>query len=105
MLELRGEPQHHLSSKVLCWVALDRAVKLAPDLGDFAKPDQWARERDEIRAAILERGWSETAQAYTQAFESDALDAAQLLMPLVGFLRRRSTDALHDRRDRARTDR
>jgi GH15 family glucan-1,4-alpha-glucosidase len=86
MWEMRGEPRHHLSSKVLCWVALDRAVKLAPKLGEYAKIDEWAAERDKIRDAVLERGWSEKRQAYAQSFDSDDLDAAQLLMPIVGFL-------------------
>lgn len=86
MWEMRGEPAHHLSSKVLCWVALDRAVKLAPQLGEHARPDEWAVERDRIRDAILDRGWSEARQSYAQAFESDDLDAAALLMPIVGFL-------------------
>jgi GH15 family glucan-1,4-alpha-glucosidase len=86
MWEMRGEPRHHLSSKVLCWTALDRAVKLAPRLGDHAKADEWEAERDAIRAAIHERGWSEKQQAYAQSFDSDDLDAAALLMPLVGFL-------------------
>ena len=86
MWEMRGEHQHHLSSKMFCWVALDRAVKLAPKLGDYGKAEEWAAERDRIRAAILERGWSEKRQAYAQAFDSDELDAAALLMPIVGFL-------------------
>jgi GH15 family glucan-1,4-alpha-glucosidase len=86
MWEMRGEPRHHLSSKVLCWTALDRAVKLAPALGEFAKVAEWTAERDRIREAILERGWSEAKQAYAQSFDSDELDAAALLMPLVGFL-------------------
>ena len=86
MWEMRGEPRHHLSSKVLCWAGLDRAVRLAPHLGAHADAERWARERDLIRAAILERGWSEQRQAYAQAFDSDDLDAAALLMPLVGFL-------------------
>ncbi|MGI8624774.1 MAG: glycoside hydrolase family 15 protein, partial [Solirubrobacteraceae bacterium] len=86
MWEMRGEPRHHLSSKVLCWVALDRAVDLAPQLGSYAKPQAWAAERDRVRAAVLDRGWSERAQAYAQSFDSDELDAAQLLMPMVGFL-------------------
>jgi GH15 family glucan-1,4-alpha-glucosidase len=84
--EMRGEPRHHLFSKVLCWVALDRAVKLAPQLGEYAKADEWAAERDRIREAVLERGWSAAKQAYAQSFGADELDAAQLLMPLVGFL-------------------
>lgn len=86
MWEMRGDTQHHLSSKVLCWVALDRAVSLAPKLGAFAKVDAWSTERDAIREAILTRGWSESRQAYAQAFESDELDAAALLMPMYGFL-------------------
>jgi alpha,alpha-trehalase len=86
MWEMRGEPRHHLSSKVLCWTALDRAVKLAPQLGNYAKLKEWEAARDEIRAAILERGWSEEKQAYAQSFDSDELDAAQLLMPILGFL-------------------
>jgi GH15 family glucan-1,4-alpha-glucosidase len=102
MWEMRGEPRHHLSSKVLCWVALDRAVQLAPALGPYARPAEWATARDAIREAVLERGWSESRQAYAQSFDSDDLDAAQLLMPLVGFLpatdeRMRSTiDAIAD---------
>jgi GH15 family glucan-1,4-alpha-glucosidase len=86
MWEMRGEPRHHLSSKVLCWTALDRAVKLAPGLGMYAMGEEWAAERDRIRAAVLERGWSEARQAYAQSFDADELDAAALLMPLVGFL-------------------
>jgi len=86
MWEMRGEPRHHLSSKVLCWVALDRAITLAPELGMHAEVDRWTVERDEIREAVLTRGWSEARQAYAQAFDSDDLDAAQLLMPILGFL-------------------
>jgi GH15 family glucan-1,4-alpha-glucosidase len=88
---MRGEPRHHLSSKVLCWVALDRAISLAPQLGDFAKVEEWTAERDAIREAVLTRGWSEAKQAYAQSFDADELDGAQLLMPLVGFLE--ATDA------------
>ena len=102
MWEMRGEPLHHLSSKVLCWTALDRAVMLAPQLGEFARVGEWTAARDEIHAAVLEQGWSEERQAFCQSFGSDELDAAQLLMPLVGFLpagdpRMRSTiDAIAD---------
>ena len=86
MWEMRGEPRHHLSSKVLCWVALDRAIALAPQLGMHAEVDRWTAERDEIREAVLTRGWSEARQAYAQSFDSDDLDAAQLLMAILGFL-------------------
>jgi alpha,alpha-trehalase len=50
--EMRGEPRHHLYSKVMCRVALDRAVKLAPQLGEHAREDEWAAARNEIREAI-----------------------------------------------------
>jgi GH15 family glucan-1,4-alpha-glucosidase len=102
MWEMRGEPRHHLSSKVLCWVALDRAVALAPQLGEHADLEHWTAERDQIRDAVLTRGWSEARRAYAQSFDSDELDAAQLLMPILGFLpatdkRMRSTiDAIAD---------
>jgi GH15 family glucan-1,4-alpha-glucosidase len=86
MWEMRGEPRHHLSSKVLCWTALDRAIKLAPKLGAHAHTEAWAEQRDRIREAILERGWSEKRQAYAQSFDSDELDGGALLMPLVDFL-------------------
>jgi alpha,alpha-trehalase len=86
MWEMRGEPRHHLSSKVLCWTALDRAVGLAPQLGEHARTAAWTAARDEIREAILTRGWSEERQAFAQSFDSDELDAAQLLMPILGFL-------------------
>jgi GH15 family glucan-1,4-alpha-glucosidase len=86
MWEMRGEPRHHVSSKVLCWVALDRAIALAPQLGEHANLEHWNAERDKIREAILARGWSEARQAYAQSFDSDELDAAQLLMPIFGFL-------------------
>jgi GH15 family glucan-1,4-alpha-glucosidase len=83
---MRGEPRHHLSEKVLCWTALDRAVKLGPRLGAHAHTEAWAEERDRIREVILQRGWSERRQAYSQSFDSDELDGSVLLMPIVGFL-------------------
>src|SRR5215211_1893851 len=86
MWEMRGEPRHHLSSKVLCWVALDRAVKIADQLGEYAKTEEWTAERDRIRDAVVTRGWSEKKRAFAQSFDSDELDAAQLLMPILGFL-------------------
>src|SRR3954468_11907960 len=84
--EMRGEPLHHLSSKVMCWAALDRAIDLAPRLGEYARVEAWTEERERIREAILTRGWSESKQAYAQSFDADELDGAALLMPLVGFL-------------------
>ncbi|MEP6695648.1 MAG: glycoside hydrolase family 15 protein [Pseudonocardiales bacterium] len=86
MWEARDQLRHYTSSKVMCWVALDRAVELAGALGGDADPDAWAKSRDAVRATILEHAWSEKAGAYTGAFGSDDLDASVLLLPLVGFL-------------------
>ncbi|TFV57960.1 glycoside hydrolase family 15 protein [Geodermatophilus sp. DF01-2] len=86
MWEARDESRHYTSGKVMCWVALDRAIALADDLGDGARPEEWARAREEIRDAVLEQAWSNRAGAYAGAFGSDHLDASVLLMPLVGFL-------------------
>jgi GH15 family glucan-1,4-alpha-glucosidase len=84
--EVRGQPRHFLYSKLMCWVALDRAIAMAEVLGAKDRIDAWAATRDEIRAAILERGWSEAAGAFTQSFGSEGLDASNLMMAIVGFL-------------------
>ena len=84
--EVRGQPQHFLYSKVMCWVALDRAIALAPLLHCEDRVDEWKQVREEIADAVLERGWSEEDGAFTQYFGSTALDAANLMLPIVGFL-------------------
>ena len=84
--EIRGEPRDFLYSKLMCWVALDRAIALAPRLGAEDKVRGWTAARDEIRAAILERGWNEKAAAFTQAFGSEDLDASNLMLAITGFL-------------------
>ena|SRR5215213_21267 len=83
--ELRDEPRHFLYSKLLCWVALDRAVRLARGM-DGADVDGWRRAREEIRRAILEEGYDEEAGAFTQYFGGKALDASALVIPQTGFL-------------------
>ena len=84
--EMRGEPRHFLHSKLMCWVALDRALDLVPSLGAEHRVETWTRERDRIRSAILERGWSDEVGAFTQTFEGGELDASSLLIGRVGFL-------------------
>ncbi len=84
--EVRGEPRDFLYSKLMCWVALDRAVALAEPLGASDRVDVWKKTQGDIREAILTRGWSDTASAFTQSFGSDDLDASNLMLPLVGFL-------------------
>lgn len=86
MWEARDRQRHYLTSKVMCWVALDRAVRLAALLGDAANAERWAAVRDEIHEAVLQRGWQPEVGAFTGAFGSDHLDASVLIMPLVGFL-------------------
>ena len=84
--EIRGEPRDFLYSKLMCWVALDRAIQLADLLDAQDRISHWQQVRDEIRSVILQHGWSESAGAFTQAFGSDDLDASNLMMPIVGFL-------------------
>jgi GH15 family glucan-1,4-alpha-glucosidase len=84
--EIRGEPRDFLYSKLMCWVALDRAIALASHLGAEDRVTDWAAACDEIRAAILERGWNERAGAFTQAFGSEDLDASNLMLAITGFL-------------------
>jgi GH15 family glucan-1,4-alpha-glucosidase len=84
--EIRGEPRDFLYSKLMCWVALDRAIALAPQLGAGDRVTGWTSTRDEIRAAILEHGWNEQARAFTQAFGGEDLDASNLMLVITGFL-------------------
>jgi alpha,alpha-trehalase len=84
--EIRGEPRDFVYSKLMCWVALDRAIALAPQLGAEDRAQGWAAARAEIRAAILDRGWSEKAGAFAQAFGGDDLDASNLMLAITGFL-------------------
>ncbi|MFE5893872.1 glycoside hydrolase family 15 protein [Streptomyces sp. NPDC056462] len=84
--EVRSGPQHFLYSKLMCWVAVDRALQLADELDASDRVQEWTSARDEITAAIEENGWNEEAGAYTQAFGSAVLDASALMMPIVGFI-------------------
>jgi len=82
--EARGAPQHYVSSKLMCWVALDRAAKLAEIRGDPESKKKWAAVAEEIRADILEHGVRDGV--LRQHYETDALDASTLLAALFGFL-------------------
>jgi alpha,alpha-trehalase len=84
--EVRGEPQHFLYSKLMCWVALTRAIAEAPRLGAEDRVPGWTTIAAQIRAAILEQGWNEQAGAFTQAFGSQQLDASSLMLAITGFL-------------------
>ena len=106
MWEMRGEPRHHLSSKVLCWTALDRAIKLAPALGKHAEVEQWTAERDRIREAVLDPRLERAATGLRavlrlrRARRRAAADADPRLP--AGH---RPAHALDDRGDRRRADR
>jgi GH15 family glucan-1,4-alpha-glucosidase len=82
--ETRGKPQHYVSSKLMCWVALDRGARLAEIRGDD-RSQQWQTEAEKIRADILERG-VDSRGVFVQHYDTEALDASNLLIPLVRFL-------------------
>jgi alpha,alpha-trehalase len=83
--EARGDPQHYVSSKLMCWIALDRAAKLAEVRGDSELGSTWGATADEIRADILTHGVSDRG-VLRQHYATDALDASNLLAALFGFL-------------------
>jgi GH15 family glucan-1,4-alpha-glucosidase len=84
--EVRGEPRDFVYSKLMCWVALERAVALADRLDARHRVDDWQRVQGEIHHAIMTKGWSDRANAFTQSFGSEELDASNLMMAFVGFL-------------------
>jgi GH15 family glucan-1,4-alpha-glucosidase len=84
--EVRSGRQHFLYSKIMCWVALDRALRLADKRSFPADRDRWLKIRDAIYEEILSKGWNEQKQAFVQYYDSDALDASVLIMPLVFFM-------------------
>jgi GH15 family glucan-1,4-alpha-glucosidase len=82
--EARGKPRHYVSSKLMCWVALDRAAKLAEIRGDAELQSRWRAVADEIQDDILQHGAKEGV--LRQHYETEALDASTLLAALFGFL-------------------
>jgi GH15 family glucan-1,4-alpha-glucosidase len=86
MWEVRGPTRHFTHSKVMSWVAFDRAIRMASGMGLDGRVERWRALREEIRAEVLANAWSERKQAFAQSYGSDELDSAVLLMPLVGFL-------------------
>jgi alpha,alpha-trehalase len=84
--EVRGPERHFTYSKLMCWVALDRALLIARRLGWSQGTDLWKRERAAIRAAILEQGFDTSRNTFVQSFGEPTLDASNLLIARVGFL-------------------
>jgi GH15 family glucan-1,4-alpha-glucosidase len=83
--EARGEPRHYVSSKLMCWVAMDRGARLAERRGRSENAEEWQALADEIREEILDRGVDKRG-VFRQHYDTDALDASNLLVPLVRFL-------------------
>jgi pentatricopeptide repeat protein len=84
--EVRGGRRHFVYSKVMCWVALDRGLRLADKRSFPADRQRWIENRDAIYEEIMSRGWSPARKAFVQAYGSESLDAANLIMPLVFFV-------------------
>jgi GH15 family glucan-1,4-alpha-glucosidase len=84
--ETRGGRQDFTYGRLMCWVALDRMIRLATERGRPADLDRWIGERDLIYQQIMDRGWNPTRRAFVQHYGSDVLDASLLMMPLVGFV-------------------
>ncbi|MFF1735922.1 glycoside hydrolase family 15 protein [Streptomyces sp. NPDC058247] len=84
--ETRGGRKDFTYSRLMCWVALDRGIRLATQYARPADLPRWTAERDAILNQVLERGWNAERKAFVQHYGSEVLDASLLLMPLVGFL-------------------
>ena len=84
--EVRGGRQHFLYSRLMCWVAIDRALRLADKRSFPADRERWIKVRDEIYEEIQAKGWSTDRNAFVQYYGSDSLDASLLMMPLVFFM-------------------
>lgn len=84
--ESRGGPRHFVYSKLMCWVAMDRGLRLAEKRSFPADRARWATVRDEIYNDIMMKGWNGTQETFVQHYDSAALDASNLIMPLVFFV-------------------
>lgn len=84
--EFRNIEEHFVFSKVMCWVALDRAVTIASFLGKTDYEQKWHAEADRIKEDVMTRGWNEKIQSFTQTYDSDDVDSSLLLMEQYGFI-------------------
>jgi len=105
MWEWRGEPRHFVQSKAMCWVAVDRGLRLAEECLRSAPKRRWESARREIRAHIEKHGYHRRERIFVRAYDSDELDASLLLLPVFGFVdwsderMVRTTDAIRERLD------
>jgi GH15 family glucan-1,4-alpha-glucosidase len=86
MWEMRGGRRHFVSSKLMCWVAMDRGLRLAGKRSFPADQARWLQVRDQMYEEVMSKGWSAKRQSFVQHYDSESLDASNLLMPLVFFL-------------------
>lgn len=84
--EVRATAEHYVMSKVMCWVALDRGVRMAREFELPADVTRWEAARDAVWTEVMLRGWSDKRQSFVQFYGTEALDAANLIIPIVGFL-------------------
>jgi GH15 family glucan-1,4-alpha-glucosidase len=84
--EVRGGRKHFVFSKLMCWVALDRSLRLADKRSFPADRARWLKVRDEIYEEVMAKGWSPRLRTFVQSYGSESLDASNLLMPLVFFM-------------------
>lgn len=84
--EVRGDPRHYVYSKVMCWVAVDRGIRIAEQFEIQADLLHWHLIRDQIRLDVLTHGYNVRREAFTQSYDNCALDASCLFLPLVGFI-------------------
>ncbi|GIV98112.1 MAG: glycosyl hydrolase [Herpetosiphonaceae bacterium] len=84
--EMRGPQEHHTFSKIMCWVAVDRGVRLVEHEGWPGDLERWTKTRKAIRESILKHAWNKEIGSFTQTYNSDLVDASLLMIPAVGFL-------------------
>lgn len=84
--EMRNSPRHFVHSKVMCWVTLDKCIRIAEITGAAGDLEQWEKARDEIGREVISRGWDPKLQAFVLHYDADALDGSSLLMSMSGFI-------------------
>ena len=84
--EVRDEPRHYIHSKLMCWVGVDRGIKIATKKEPEMSFNKWEKTREEIRSAILEKGFNKKLNSFVQYYNSNAIDATSVLIPQMGFL-------------------
>lgn len=85
--EIRGKKKHYVYSKAMMWVALDCGIEISEALSLAGDVDRWRNSRQQIKAEVIDKGWSDRLGAFRQAYESEVIDASNLLLPTMGFIK------------------